>query len=147
MSRLEAFVTEVKRSVQDLPEHVRFGLVAYDRTVQPWEGEERAATGEAVTSASAWLDRITPGGSSGPARGMAYALRQYPTTDTFVLLTDGGPNVESNDVNLQMIRYVLSARSPARVHVFALDERPEPQDFLQSIASMTHGNYQLCIFR
>jgi len=141
MSRLDVFISEVRRSVQDLPEHVRFGLVAYDRYVDVWAGEERAATGEAVTSADTWLNRMRPGGGSATAWGLNYALRQYPSTDTFILLTDGGPNDQSSDVNLQMVRHALSTRSPARVHVISLEDARSQQDFLLSIASMTNGQY------
>ena len=154
-TRMGKAYTELKRSIDGLPESMRFDVFVYDCMVTPMWGALLEATPANKARAKAWL-RHAPRGGTGTGPALHTALSTFRGCTSVVLLTDGGPNCigivvgsttgvvstrsGTPDQHREMVR--MANTQGATINVFGIGATGEGfRAFLQGLASDSGGSY------
>lgn len=154
-SKLDRAKVEVIRSIQGMPETLRFNVVAYNCQSQFWEPELRPSTPNYKAAAAEWVNGLQSSGGAATGPAVRDAL-MGPGSSTIALISNTPPGCGADpavvrdeepigrgwrgfDGHLQMITDTNTGG--ARIHTIGLQTHGRFVTFLSSIASRTGGTY------
>ncbi len=139
MTRFQRAQVELKRSILALAPNIRFNVISYDCSVDPWQRDVVPATEENKRAACNWIDGRYPHGGTGTSFGVSYALHN-PDNHDVILLTDGEPTCR---LTIDEHRALIgnNNRNRARIHVFGVGAYGPFRDFCVRVASDSGGRY------
>ncbi len=138
--RLERAKEEARKSINGLPEALRFNVVAFDCTLAKLWPSVRPATLGNKAEAWAFVERL--GARSGTATGPGVALALSDReVEAVVLLTDGAPNCGAVDASGHRGMIRNANAQGATIDVFGIAARGLYRAFCREVAADSRGNY------
>jgi HEAT repeat protein/uncharacterized protein YegL len=137
-TRLEFCRWELRKTLERLPEDVRFNIITFASVVRAWEKSVVEAKSGSKRRAGAFVDRQTAEGGTNMAGALKVAFKDT-RADTYFLLSDGYPDGDTEKI-LCWLREKNSSRRVI-IHTFGVG-KALTGDFLEKIAEMTGGEYR-----
>lgn len=155
LSRFEIMRREVKRVIEDLPQHSTFNLISFGDKVLPWKGQLVSASDTNKRNATKFMDLLKPDGATNSHGALEQAFRNAEV-DTVYFLSDGYPTVGKTDFNfiLSEVKRWNVTRN-IRIHTIAFvagDGKPLgveegdkklPKEFMRRLAQENGGRFKI----
>ena len=145
-SRLDRAKSEMKKSINSLPEDYRFNIYKYHCTTARWSQDLRTATPQNKASAFSYIDSMNAAGGTGTGECMTLVLGDK-SVKSVILLTDGAPGCFSPPVGMTMTEYHrhmirVSNTQEAKVNVFGIRVYSSTRTFCQDVSRENGGFYR-----
>jgi hypothetical protein len=145
-ARIERAKKELREVIRHLPESTRFGILAYSHELRFWQEARtlRDAGPRNKQDALEWVDNLKAAGATLTDRAL-FEVLAIPEVDTILLLTDGAPRDERN--NLLAIEPILEGVRLAnrfrkcRIHTLSFEaiKDREMRAFVRELAESNDG--------
>jgi HEAT repeat protein/Mg-chelatase subunit ChlD len=146
LARIEIVKFELKKTIGELGDNVKFNVVAFGTEIDPWRKELVSANGLQKAAAQDWIDKLEPLGASTKNSDLIEAGLQAPDANN-----SGGGRTNTHDALMYALGMVDAKGKPIRkadyrVEVdtvfFLSDGRPsagplvDPSDILRVVAEV-----------
>ncbi|MCZ6692093.1 MAG: IPT/TIG domain-containing protein [Planctomycetota bacterium] len=143
-TRLDLVKDRTAAAIDALPSGFQFNIFVYDCGPLSWQPSMQIA--DATNKADAinnFLTSLVPSGSSDTGISVAAALAAEPTNRTILLVSDGSPSCGPTSLASHLCEIRTANTQRAQVHTFAVDGFGDFQIFMQDVADLTGGTYNV----
>ncbi len=145
-NRFQLATTNLKRSIDALPESFSFNVIFFGSCIEQWKENRQQANAENKAAAYDFIDGRWPSGWTNIGGAVAAALADGGN-GSVVLLSDGSPNYldcteefEGDEVVHRDLIQIKNVQK-ATINTFGVSVDDRARDFLQSIAADHSGSY------
>ena len=144
-TRLQRAKIEFANAINQLPEDVYFGLIAFERTAIAWRPTLIQATAANKQAAVSDARRLLAGAKTASFDALNLAISLDPNTELIVFLSDGRPTAGRIVVPHEIVDAVSSLNLFRRITIdtLGIDTRDLTREFMEDLAFRNFGKFVL----